>query len=202
MNYNDKPIDLGIFPGSRESEIKNNLFLMIDLIKQKNSETLSRKNIRIFYSNITAKNLISKLLPKKWDGLLASGKDLEAIKECKKAITASGTITLELALMNIPMIIMYRLSPFTYFIMKSLVRLKYIGLVNLVLGNSLGSKPIIKEFIQPNYSDEIDAIVELQNIDNNQDYRKIIENGYKEIRSILNPGASDNVAKLAEKMIK
>ena len=86
--------------------------------------------------------------------------------------------------------------------MKSLVRLKYIGLVNLVLGNSLGSKPIIKEFIQPNYSDEIDAIVELQNIDNNQDYRKIIENGYKEIRSILNPGASDNVAKLAEKMIK
>ncbi len=202
LNYKDKPIDLGIFPGSRESEIKNNLFLMIDLIKQKNSETLSRKNIRIFYSNKTAKNLISKLLPKEWSELLASGNDLEAIKNCKKAITASGTITLELALMNIPMIIMYRLSTITYYIMKFLIKIKYIGLVNLVLGDKLGSKPVIKEFIQPDYSDEIDAIVELQKIDNDQEYRKVIESGYSEIRSVLLPGASANVAKLADKMFK
>ena len=202
LDYKDKPIELGIFPGSRESEIKNNLFLMIDLIKQKNSETLSRKNIKIFYSNTTAKNLITKLLPKGWDVLLASGKDLETVKNCKRAITASGTITLELALMNIPMIIMYRLSPFTYYVMKSLIKLKYIGLVNLILGDTLGSKPIIKEFVQPGYSDEIDAMVELRNIDNNEDYRKSIEKGYSEIRAILNPGASVKVAKLAEKMIK
>ena len=202
LDYKDKPIELGIFPGSRESEIKNNLFLMIDLIKQKNSETLSRKNIKIFYSNMTAKDLIIELLPKGWEELLASGKDLGTIKNCKKAITASGTITLELALMNIPMIIMYRLSPFTYYIMKSLIKLKYIGLVNLILGNTLGSKPIIKEFIQPGYSDEIDAMVELRKIDSNEDYRKSIESGYSEIRAILNPGASANVAQLAEKMLK
>ena len=141
-------------------------------------------------------------MPKGWDVLLASGKDLETVKNCKKAITASGTITLELALMNIPMIIMYRLSPFTYYVMKSLIKLKYIGLVNLILGDTLGSKPIIKEFVQPGYSDEIDAMVELRNIDNNEDYRKSIEKGYSEIRAILNPGASVKVAKLAEKMIK
>ena len=202
LDYKDKPIELGIFPGSRESEIKNNLFLMIDLIKQKNSETLSRKNIKIFYSNMTAKDLIIELLPKGWEELLASGKDLGTIKNCKKAITASGTITLELALMNIPMLIIYRLSPFTYYIMKSLIKLKYIGLVNLILGNTLGSKPIIKEFIQPGYSDEIDAMVELRKIDSNEDYRKSIESGYSEIRAILNPGASANVAQLAEKMLK
>ena len=49
-------------PHETKKKFKNNLFLMIDLIKQKNSETLSRKNIKIFYSNTTAKNLITKLL--------------------------------------------------------------------------------------------------------------------------------------------
>ena len=109
---------------------------------------------------------------------------------------------LELALMNIPMIIMYRLSTITYYIMKFLIKIKYIGLVNLVLGDKLGSKPVIKEFIQPDYSDEIDAIVELQKIDNDQEYRKVIESGYSEIRSVFLPGASANVAKLADKMFK
>ena len=71
-----------------------------------------------------AKKILIKLLPKGWDTLLTSGKDIEEVKKCQKVITASGTVTLELAMMNIPMIIMYRLSPLTYLIMKNLVKLK------------------------------------------------------------------------------
>ena len=85
--------------------------------------------------------------------------------------------------------------------MKNLIKLKYIGLVNLVLGNTLGSRPIVKEFIQPGYSDEIEVMVELQNIDQNKKYREDIQDSYKEIRSVLKPGAAINVAKLAEEMI-
>ena len=120
---------------------------MLDSIRIGKNETIYDKNVRIFYSNETAKKLIIDLLPNGWETLLTSGKDINEIKKCRKAITASGTITLELALMNIPMIIMYRLSPLTYFIMKNLVKLKYIGLVNLILGDTLGSKPIVKEFL-------------------------------------------------------
>ena len=118
---------------------------------------------------------MTKLLPKGWDVLLADGKDSEEVKKCQKVITASGTVTLELAMMNIPMIIMYRLSPLTYLIMKNLVKLKYIGLVNLVLGRTLGSQPIVKEFIQPDYSDEVQVMVELQRIDQDTAYRESIE---------------------------
>ena len=202
LKYDDRMTHIGIFPGSRESEIKNNLHCMLDTIRIEKNETIYDKNVRIFYSNETAKKLIIGLLPNGWETLLASGKDINEIKKCRKAITASGTITLELALMNIPMIIMYRLSPLTYFIMKNLVKLKYIGLVNLILGDTLGSKPIVKEFIQPDYNDVVQTMVELQRIDRDIKHREAIENGYEEIRKILKPGASIKVAKLANKMIR
>ena len=202
LKYDDRMTHIGIFPGSRESEIKNNLHCMLDTIRIEKNETIYDKNIKIFYSNETAKKLIIGLLPNGWETLLASGKDINEIKKCRKAITASGTITLELALMNIPMIIMYRLSPLTYFIMKNLVKLQYIGLVNLILGNTLGSKPIVKEFIQPDYNDVVQTMVELQRIDRDIKHREAIENGYEEIRKILKPGASIKVAKLANKMIR
>ena len=199
--YKDRTTSIGIFPGSRESEIKNNLHLMIDSVQIRKNETIFDKNIKIFYSNDTAKQLISRILPESYDKLLISGKNLDEIKNCRKAITASGTITLELALMNIPMIIMYRLSPITFFIMKNLVKLKYIGLVNLILGDTLGSKPIVKEFIQPNYNDIVQTMVELNNIEYDSGYRENIEENYKDIRKILRPGASSNVAKLAEHLL-
>tara|TARA_B100001996_G_scaffold258397_1_gene200944 strand:+ start:500 stop:1642 length:1143 start_codon:yes stop_codon:yes gene_type:complete len=200
LNYDEKTTHIGIFPGSRESEIRNNLHCMINCIKTDKNKDIYNK-IRIFYANNTAKKLISDLLPKEWGKLLVNGKNIDEIKKCKKAITASGTVTLELALMSIPMVIVYRLSPITYFIMKNLVKLKYIGLVNLILGETLGSHPIVKEFIQPGYSDEIEVMVELQNIDQNKKYRENIQANYKEIKKSLKPGAAINVAKLAEKMI-
>ena len=202
LKYNHRMTSIGIFPGSRESEIRNNLHRMIDSIKIIKNEDIYTKNIKIFYANNTAKKLMIKLLPEGWDALLADGKDSEEVKKCQKVITASGTVTLELAMMNIPMIIMYRLSPLTYLIMKNLVKLKYIGLVNLILGKTLGSQPIVKEFIQPDYSDEVQVMVELQRIDKDIAYRESIEDGYSQIRKILKPGASMNVAKLANKMLQ
>jgi lipid-A-disaccharide synthase len=201
LKYNHRMTTIGIFPGSRESEIRNNLYSMIDSMRIIKNDDVFSKNIKIFYANDTAKKILMKLLPKGWDVLLASGKDAEEVKKCQKVITASGTVTLELAMMNIPMIIMYRLSPLTYLIMKNLVKLKYIGLVNLILGEALGSKPIVKEFIQPDYSDEVQVMVELQKIDKDIAYRESMEDGYNQIRKILKPGASMNVANLANKML-
>ena len=202
LKYNHRTTTIGIFPGSRESEIRNNLYRMTDSIRIIKNDDIYAKNIKIFYANATAKKLLTQMLPEGWSSLLVDGKDLSEIKKCQKVITASGTVTLELAMMNIPMIIMYRLSPFTYFIMKHLVKLKYIGLVNLILGDSLGSQPVVKEFIQPDYSDEVQVMVELQRIDNDINYREKIEDGYRQIRKTLKPGAAMNVAKIANKMIR
>ena len=195
-DYNQRKIDLGIFPGSRESEIKNNLHLMVDCV-QKNK----KENIKIFYANETSKVILESLLPSEYHVYLVSGKDINKVSDCKKALCASGTITLELALLEVPMVIMYKLSYFSYLIMKSLINVKYIGLVNLILGNSIGSVPIVKEFIQPSYSDQVDIMVELNKIDQDELYRNSIIDKYKSVRSKLSIRSSEKLSGIAENML-
>jgi lipid-A-disaccharide synthase len=195
-NYQDRTIDLGIFPGSRESEIKNNIFIMLDCI-QKNK----KEKIAIFYADETTKYRIMKLLPEEFHKLLISGKDINQISNCKKALCASGTITLQLAILNIPMVIMYNLSYISYFIMKRLITVPYIGLVNLILGSSIGKMPIVKEFIQPTYNDQVDIMVELNSIDNDKIYRNKFFENYERIRKKLSEKPKETLASIAERML-
>ena len=194
--YSKRNIDLGIFPGSRESEIKNNLHLMIDCIQQNKKE-----KIRIFYANETAKDIIKNLLPSEYHSYLISGRDIAKVSDCKKALSASGTITLELAMLEIPMVIMYKLSYFSYLIMKSLINIKYIGLVNLILGNSIGSQPIVKEFIQPSYSDQVDIMVELNKINQDESYRNSIIDKFRSVKSKLSIESSKKLCEIADRML-
>ena len=195
-DYQDRTIDLGIFPGSRESEIKNNIFIMLDCI-QKNK----KEKIAIFYADETSKYRIMKLLPEEFHKLLISGRDINQISNCKKALCASGTITLQLAILNIPMVIMYKLSYISYFIMKRLITVQYIGLVNLILGSSIGKMPIVKEFIQPTYNDQIDIMVELNSIDNDKIYRNKFFENYERIREKLSKKPKETLASIAERML-
>ena len=201
INYKDKKYDLGIFPGSRESEIKNNIYTMLDCIKPSKNKDSKKNVIKIFYSNEKTKKLLEDMLPDRMHQCLLSGTDRNEVRRCKKAITASGTITLELALMGIPMVIVYQLSTITYFIMKRLVKLKYIGLVNLILGDNLGDEAVVKEYIQPKYHDQVEIMAELDRIDYDADYRNEILEKYIRIRDELKPGAAKNLAIVADKLI-
>ena len=195
-NYQNRTIDLGIFPGSRESEIKNNIFIMLDCI-QKNK----KEKIAIFYADETSKYTLMKLLPEEFHKFLTSGKDINEISNCKKALCASGTITLQLAILNIPMVIMYNLSFISYFIMRRLITVEYIGLVNLILGSSIGEMPIVKEFIQPTYNDQVDIMVELNSIDNDECYRNEFFKNYEEIRKKLSDKPKENLTSIAQSML-
>ena len=194
--YENRDIDLGIFPGSRESEIKNNIYSMLDCIQQNKNE-----KIKIFYANETSLDLLKKLLPPEFHSKLESGKDIDKVSSCKKALCASGTVTLELAILEIPMIVMYKLSFVTFFIMRSLVKLKYIGLVNLVLGDEIGKEPIVQEYIQPSYSDQIDIMVELNKIDNDELHRNNMVDKFKEIKDKLSIESEKKLWMIAEDLI-
>ena len=85
--------------------------------------------------------------------------------------------------------------------MKKLITVKYIGLVNLILGSSIGDKPIVKEFIQPTYNDQVSIMVELNSIDNDEAYRNKISAYYKEIREKLSEKPSESLISVAERML-
>lgn len=67
----------------------------------------------------------------------------ETVKLCDLVVLASGTATLETALLGVPMVIVYMMNPLTYHLARRLVRVPAIGMVNLIAG-----KTIMPELIQ------------------------------------------------------
>ena len=59
---------------------------------------------------------------------------LDRLPEVHAAVTASGTVTLELGLMGIPMVIIYKVSALSAWIAKKLIRIPHLGLPNILLG--------------------------------------------------------------------
>lgn len=70
-------------------------------------------------------------------------KTYELLVQSKAALVTSGTATLETALFAVPEVICYKGSAFSYQIAKRLIKIKFIGLVNLIM-----DKEVVKELIQ------------------------------------------------------
>lgn len=108
------------------------------------------------------------------------------------AMVTSGTATLETALFKVPQIICYKSGKISYEIAKRLIKIKYIGLVNLIM-----NKDVVKELIQ----DELNVknlAAELKLLLEDEEKRNAIKKDYDKLFNLLHgPGnASANAAKL------
>jgi len=143
INVTDKTT-VGIFPGSRSSEIKRILPVLLDSansIKNRHQDvqfvlpvanTISDDELAVFQQQL-----------KDLEITLSKADFHDVIQACDVILTASGTATLEIGLLGVPMVIVYKVSALTYHIMKNLAITKFIGLVNIV-----PQKSVVKEFIQ------------------------------------------------------
>jgi lipid-A-disaccharide synthase len=100
------------------------------------------------------------------------------------AIVASGTATVEAALLNTPMVVVYRVAPVTASILRHMVRTPFIGMVNLI-----GGKLVCPELIQDDFTP---AAVEKQGrrILESPDARDEMKAGLAEVRAKLGPGGA------------
>ena len=120
----------------------------------------------------------------------------DLIRACDAVISVSGTVTLEVALIGTPMVIIYKLAPLTYMLAKRLVKVTHIGLCNIVSGET-----VVKELIQHEATPEKIA-AEIGAILGNAVYRDAIRNKLAEVRAKLGcGGASKNVAQRMLEMI-
>ena len=146
LNFKKKVIS--IYPGSRKSEIKRHLYLILYFLS-KNEKAKDYKFIIIAVDRyIKLIKAYEKEFLKLLDiTTLASSKYKNySLKFSECAIAVSGTISLELAISKIPVLVVYRLNSFSFFILKKLVKVKYISLANIVL-----NKRIIPELVQSNF---------------------------------------------------
>ena len=109
------------------------------------------------------------------------------LSRCEVAWTASGTATLECALLDVPMVVGYRLQPISYALAKLLVRVSNVALVNLIVGRT-----VVPELLQKMWRADRLAAVTSNLLDSDSANQKT---GLSEARALLgSPGASRQAA--------
>jgi lipid-A-disaccharide synthase len=129
---------IALLPGSRQQEILKKLPIMLEVAKYFPD-----------YQFVVAKapgldeSFYAELLKPYTNVSSVVNKTYDLLVQSKAALVTSGTATLETALFGVPEVICYKGSTFSYQIAKRLIKIKFIGLVNLIM-----DKEVVKELIQ------------------------------------------------------
>jgi len=180
----EKPI-LALLPGSRIQEIESILPEMLGAALQKSEFEIivsCAPSIPIDVYNKIIGNKNVKLWQNKTYSLLQ-------IASC--ALVTSGTATLETALFRVPLVVCYKGGRLSYLIAKSLVKLKYISLVNLIM-----DRAIVEELIQEKCNSK-EILLALNRINETENRNRILSEYDYLINKLGNSGASANAAKIA-----
>jgi lipid-A-disaccharide synthase len=147
------PKRITLLPGSRKKEISAHLPLFLESARQL-SCYFSDYTFTILAADAEAEKQIRRIIQQEKASHLNleinSGYQLTHLSRSRLALVASGTATLECALAGVPMLVVYKTNPLTYFIGRRLVHLQYLSIVNLIAG-----KKVVPEFLQGNARPEL-----------------------------------------------
>lgn len=194
-NLDDKKKIIGLLPGSRQLEVKR---LLPEMSKTVDKLISRHDDIQIVVSRASSvpKELYEEILHTNCNVKLLEDQTYEIMNYSDLLVVASGTATLESALFETPLIIVYKVDALSYQIGKRLVKIKNIGLVNVI-----AEKTIVPEFIQNHFNSE-ELVPASETLLFNSDVREEIISDLKQIRSKLGDhGASRKAADLVLDMI-
>ncbi len=137
---------IGLLPGSRRSEIIRHMPVLLRAVKIIRRRLSSIRFILGASSDIRGR--IEEYVGDD-DGIEITDGIIDVLNRAGLIIVASGTATFEVAVCGIPMIVIYRTSPLTYYAGRVLIRNKFIGLPNLIAG-----REIVPELIQGRMNEE------------------------------------------------
>lgn len=186
LSTGDHPL-IALLPGSRKQEILKKLPIMLEVAKYfPGYQFIVAKAPgidEIFYTNLLAPyNNVSSV----------ANKTYELLSLSKAALVTSGTATLETALFGVPEVICYKGGALSYQIAKRLIKIKFIGLVNLIM-----DKEVVKELIQDELTVK-NLRHELEELLTNETKQKQLKEDYAALKQLLSKGghASENAAKI------
>lgn len=138
---------LALLPGSRKNEIEKHLPIMLNVAKVLSHADPDLHFVIPIAANLDPNLIHSYLKDRELPIASIQGKatDIVACSDC--VVVASGTASLESALLEKPMCIIYRSSLLTYIIATKVLRVKYLGLCNLLV-----NQMIVPELIQDDYN--------------------------------------------------
>jgi lipid-A-disaccharide synthase len=181
---------VGLFPGSRRSEITRLLPVLFATAQQMQARDPALRFLLPVAPSLDFEAVSTQAASSGLNIVVTRDQLYDVISSCDAIATCSGTVTLEIALLNIPMCILYKISWLSYLILRRLVRIPYIGLANIV-----ADKAVVREYLQ---SDVNPATLsgELFELIENQQYREQVKTGLSRVRENL--GGGDGARKMAQ----
>ncbi|WP_419663909.1 LpxB: lipid-A-disaccharide synthase [Desulfosarcina variabilis str. Montpellier] len=192
-DFQDAPT-IGLLPGSREKEVSTLLPVMLEACK-KIQKVYSNARFNVSCSDSIHADRMMDIVNRHNADLdvdVIKGRVEQVIRNSQILVAASGTVTLEAALYGVPTVIVYKVSPTSYWLGRRLIKVKHIGIVNLIVQKSL-----LPELIQDDASPENIAGKIIQMVNDPRLYMQITD-ALSHVRKRLGgSGASDRVARIA-----
>jgi lipid-A-disaccharide synthase len=182
---------IGLLPGSRPSEIDRLLEPMLDAAVLIQDTIPGAQFIVPVAQGIASGHVEALAGARRLPVTVVENSFHRVLAACDCALVASGTATLETALMGKPMVIVYKVSPLTYLVGRIMIRVPWIGLANIVAGRQVVPELIQHEATPQRLAAEACAILE------SPGRMAEIRQGLSGIRAALgDPGGSKRVAQI------
>ena len=187
---------VGLLPGSRREEIANLLPAMLGAAELLAQRYRGIRCLLPLAPTIDPAFVEDLLSDSPVEVTMFRGSIYEVLSLCHVAFVTSGTATLETAIMGVPMISAYRLSPLSYWVARRMVKVPHIGLVNLVAGTRVVPELIQDEAVPERLAHEAVTILE------DGELRARVQQQLRGVREMLGRGgASERTAKIAIEMM-
>ncbi|MFC1826844.1 lipid-A-disaccharide synthase [Thermodesulfobacteriota bacterium] len=188
---------IGIMPGSRKHEIAKLLPVFMQTALLLNKEIEKSVFLLPLASTLTEDDLHEYgVMDERLDIRIIKDNRYETMAVCDAAMAASGTLTMELAILQVPMVVCYMISKLSHFLAKPFIKVKFASLVNLV-----AEKKIVPELLQQKATPE-NIYREILPLLFNREIRDAMK---QELASVVKqlgePGGSKRTAKLAMEML-
>ncbi|MGV1098961.1 lipid-A-disaccharide synthase [Thiovibrio sp. JS02] len=186
---------VGLLPGSRKRELSAMLPVFLAAAKIIKAKVRDAVFLLPLAPTLAEEDLFAAGLADCGLPVRVSREDrYELMASCQAVMAASGTVSLELAILNVPMVISYKVSPLTYFLGRRLIKVQYASLVNLVAG-----REVVPELLQHEATPEKIAEATLKLLADNEERGRMLA-GLGEVREKL--GGAGASARAAELVLK
>lgn len=186
---------VAMLPGSRRREVEFHLPVMIEAAARMGGER-DIQFICLRASTVDAREIESMLKGTALRIPVVETDRYDALNAADLVWTASGTATLETALLLKPMVVVYRLSRLTYLLARLLVKVDHIGMVNLIAGERIVAELVQDEFRPERIIEESRIVLDNQNV-----RARIVEKLTRLRERLGAPGAAGRVAEMALAMM-
>jgi lipid-A-disaccharide synthase len=186
---------VGIFPGSRNSELRNNLPTMLEAAELVRRQVPAAQFLLPVAPSLALDDVRQRLVSHSLPIHLVQHSIYDTANACDAIISVSGTATLQIALVGTPMAIVFKTGPFNYAIGRRVVKLTHIGLPNIV-----GGRELVREFIQHRATAE-NIAGEILKILQDARYRDNMRRELAQVRRHMGEaGCSERVARMVSEL--